>query len=68
MIETSFFGVYVPSLLLLAGGAMACAWWVRRLLSLLGVYRWVCHPPLFDLGLYVLLLYTLVQLTGAVSL
>jgi len=67
MIETSLFGVYVPSLLLFAGGAMACAWWVRRLLSLLGVYRWVCHPPLFDLGLYVLLLHALIRLASALS-
>jgi len=67
MIETSFFGLYVPGLLLLAGGAMACAWWMRRLLSLLGVYRWVWHPPLFDLGLYLLSLYALVRLTGAIS-
>ncbi|MET3515616.1 hypothetical protein ABIC63_003400 [Pseudacidovorax sp. 1753] len=47
---------------------MACAWWVRRLLSLLGVYRWVWHPPLFDLGLYLLSLYALVRLTGAISI
>lgn len=66
MIETSLFGIYVPGLLLLAGGAAACAWWVRRLLSVLGVYRWVWHPPLFDLGLYLLSLYALVRLTGAV--
>lgn len=67
MIETSLFGIYVPGLLLLAGGATACAWSVRRLLSVLGVYRWVWHPPLFDLGLYLLSLYALVRLTGAVS-
>jgi len=67
MIETSLFGIYVPGLLLLAGGALACAWWVRCLLSVLGVYRWVWHPPLFDLGLYLLSLYSLVELTGALS-
>ena len=67
MIETSFFGLYVPGLLLLAGGAMAWAWWMRRMLSLLGVFRWVWHPPLFDLGLYLLSLYALVRLTGAIS-
>ena len=67
MIETSFFGIYVPGLLLLTGGAMACSWWVRRLLALLGVYRWVWHPPLFDLGLYLLSLYALVWLARAIS-
>ncbi len=68
MIETSFFGVYVPGLLLLAGGAMALAWWLRRLLSLIGAYRWIWHPALFDLGLYIVVLYALVRLTGAISI
>ena len=68
MIETSFLGVYVPSLLPLAGGAMLCAWWLRRLLSLIGVYRWVWHPALFDLGLYVVVLYAWVRLIGAISI
>jgi len=68
MIESSFFGVYVPGLLLLAGGAMALAWWLRRLLSLIGVYRWVWHPALFDVGLYVVMLHALVRLTRAISL
>ncbi|BEP45915.1 DUF1656 domain-containing protein (plasmid) [Variovorax sp. 375MFSha3.1] len=68
MIETSFFGVYVPGLLLLAGGAMALAWWLRRLLSLIGAYRWIWHPALFDLGLYIVVLHALVRLTGAISI
>ncbi|VTU23114.1 efflux system membrane protein [Variovorax sp. PBS-H4] len=68
MIETSFLGVYVPCLLLFAGGAMVCAWWLRRLLSLAGAYRWVWHPALFDLGLYVLVLYAWVRLAGAIAI
>lgn len=67
MIETSFLGVYIPGLLLCAGGATVCAWWLRRLLSLIGGYRWVWHPALFDLGLYVVVLYAVVRLTGAIS-
>ena len=38
-----------------------------HLLSLVGAYRWVWHAPLFDLGLYLLSLYALVRLTGALS-
>jgi protein AaeX len=29
MIETSFHGVYLPGLMLLNGGALACSWAVR---------------------------------------
>ena len=65
MIETSFHGVYLPGLMLLAGGALACSWALRRLLSLAGVYRWVWHPALFDLAVYVLLLHALARFTGA---
>ncbi|SFO76737.1 MULTISPECIES: DUF1656 domain-containing protein [unclassified Variovorax] len=65
MIETSFHGVYLPGLMLLNGGALACSWALRRLLSLAGVYRWVWHPALFDLAVYVLLLFALARFTGA---
>ncbi len=65
MIETSFHGVYLPGLMLLNGGALACSWALRRLLSLAGVYRWIWHPALFDLAVYVLLLLALARFTGA---
>lgn len=67
MIEVNFFGVQLPWLLLLAGGALACSWATRRLLAIVGAYRWVWHPALFDLALYVLVLYALVHLTGATA-
>jgi protein AaeX len=67
MIEVNFFGVLLPWLLLLAGGALACSWAMRRLLAVIGFYRWVWHPALFDLALYVLVLYVLAYLTGAIS-
>jgi len=65
MIEGNFFGVQLPWLLLLAGGALPCSWATRRLLAIVGAYRWVWHPALFDLALYVLVLYALVHFTGA---
>jgi hypothetical protein len=67
MIDASFYGVYLPWLLPLAGGALMCSWAVRRLLAFAGVYRWVWHPALFDLALYILLLYALARLTGALA-
>lgn len=67
MIEVNFFGVELPWLLLLAGGALPCSWATRRLLATVGAYRWIWHPALFDLSLYVLVLYALVHLTGAIA-
>ena len=55
--EASFYGLYVPWLLLLCGATLVVQWLVRRLLGAIGFYRWVWHPALFDTALYVLLLY-----------
>jgi len=57
--ELSFYGLYMPWLLLLCGVALLAQWFARRLLGALGLYRWVWHPALFDTALYVLLLYLL---------
>jgi len=65
MIEVNLLGVQLPWLLLLGGGALGCAWAMRRLLAFLGAYRFVWHPALFDLALYVLLLYALTYLARA---
>lgn len=62
--EASFYGLYLPWLMLLAGGALVTSWVLRRLLAAAGVYRWVWHPALFDLALYVLMLYGLSRLTS----
>lgn len=65
MIEVDFFGLQLPSLLLLAGIALVCIWSIRRPMARLGAYRWIWHPTLFDLALYVLILYFLAWLCGA---
>ncbi len=65
MIEVIFRGMQLPWLLLLAAGALPCAWAMRRLLAIAGAYRWIWHPALFDLALYVLVLSALACLTGA---
>jgi len=61
--EFSFYGIYVPWLLVLAFIAWAAAWAVRRVLALAGFYRLVWHPPLFDLALFVVLLYGAARLS-----
>ncbi|WAC73046.1 DUF1656 domain-containing protein [Roseateles sp. SL47] len=53
------FGLYLPWLMPLAFAALLMLWGVRRLLALCGAYRWIWHPALFDMALYVLLLWAL---------
>ncbi|MGJ7504416.1 DUF1656 domain-containing protein [Variovorax sp. ZT5P49] len=62
--EASFYGLYLPWIMVLALGALLALWGVRRLLSATGVYRWVWHPALFDMALYLLLLYALSRVTS----
>ncbi|OZI61089.1 DUF1656 domain-containing protein [Bordetella genomosp. 11] len=65
--EVSLYGIYMPWLLILAILTLGLSWFVRRLLALTGVYRLVWHPALFDLALYVLLLYGVVWISPYVS-
>ena len=60
------YGVYVPTLLLLLLAAYAVKSLLRALLARLGVYRWVWHPPLFNLALYVLVLGALFTLAPGI--
>ena len=48
-------GVFVSSVLVSALIALACAVVARRLLALLGAYRFIWHPALFDTALFVIL-------------
>lgn len=52
----NLYGVYVPLLLVLMLAAYLLKGLLGMLLEHLGFYRWVWHPPLFNLALYVLLL------------
>ena len=54
--EASFYGLYLPWIMVLALAALLVLWGVRRLLAATGAYRWVWHPALFDMALYLLLL------------
>lgn len=54
-----FFGLYLPWLMPLAALALLALSVVRRLLGWAGAYRWIWHPALFDLALYLLLLWSL---------
>lgn len=54
--ELDFYGVLISPLLLWAVLAFAVTAVLRRALALVGFYHVVWHRPLFDLGLYVIIL------------
>lgn len=61
--EINLDGIYLPPLLGYLAGA-AVLWYVLRyLLTRLGVYRFVWHPPLFNTALFVMLLSAFVAAT-----
>ncbi|WP_455229857.1 DUF1656 domain-containing protein [Geopseudomonas aromaticivorans] len=50
------YGVYVPTLLLLLLGAYVVKSLLHSVLVRVGFYRFVWHPPLFNLALYLMVL------------
>jgi hypothetical protein len=58
--EFAFFGVFTPPLLVWVAVAFGANLVLRRGLRWIGAYRFVWHPALLDLALFILLL-------GAVS-
>jgi hypothetical protein len=55
--EFNLYGIYLPWLLVQGVFALFLGWAVRRVLARVGFYRYVWHPALFDLALFVVLLY-----------
>ncbi|MCZ8438735.1 DUF1656 domain-containing protein [Achromobacter xylosoxidans] len=55
--EFNLYGIYFPWLLVLSVVTLGVAWAVRRVLARAGLYRLVWHPALFDLALFIVLLY-----------
>lgn len=62
--EASFYGLYLPWLLPLALLALVVLLGMQRLLAAAGLYRRIWHPALFDIALYVLLLWGLSRLSA----
>ncbi len=54
--EFSFYGLYIPWLLLLSLLALACSRLISYVLARTGLYRLVWHPALFDFALFIILL------------
>lgn len=51
--QIDIYGVFLPTLALIALGAVPVSALLRRLFARIGLYRWVWHRPLFDFALYV---------------
>lgn len=50
--EINIYGVFMPTLIVIALGALFVMRIVRTFLEHRGFYRYVWHPPLFNLSLY----------------
>lgn len=57
--EASFFGLYLPWIMVLCACALPVTWAARRAMAATGLYRWVWHPALFDMALYLVVLYAM---------
>jgi hypothetical protein len=53
--ESNIQGVFISAVLVSAVIALALSFVVRRLLALIGAYRFIWHPALFDTALFVIL-------------
>ncbi len=54
--EFSFYGIYIPWLMLWALVALGVASVLSRILARIGFYRLVWHPALFDFALFIIVL------------
>jgi hypothetical protein len=66
--ELDIYGVFIPTLALLALLAYLLSTVLRRLLDRIGFYNLVWHRPLFDLALLVCILAGLVEAADKVTL
>jgi len=62
--EINLFGVFVDARLATATVAGLALLPVRRVLGALGAYRWIWHPALVDVALFVLLWAATAALAG----
>jgi hypothetical protein len=60
--EMNFYGLYFPSLMLLALLALGVTRILVAMLARLNVYRWIWHPALFDFSLFIVILFCLTYL------
>ena len=64
MPDFDLFGLRVSPLLICLIAAFAARLILSRVLSAAGVYRWIWHRPLFDLSLYITLVWVFFMMAG----
>ena len=62
--ELNLYGVFVPALLACSLLALLATIGVRAVLRRVGFYRFVWHPALFDIAMFVIVLGIVVALTA----
>ena len=65
--ETSIFGVFTPSLLLCALIAYALTGLIKQMFGLLGFYRFIWRPALFNFSAFLCLLGASLQFISRIS-
>ena len=60
-------GVFIPPLLLIGAAALAVSFLFRRVLRAAHAYRFVWHAGLFDVALYVVLVWLITMLTAGAA-
>lgn len=66
--EINIYGVFIPTLAIIAIASFFINALLRRLLAATGFYRLVWHRPLFDTAMYFCLLATLVLTINRIPL
>ena len=62
--DVNLFGMFFDVALITALVAVAAVSLLRRLLGSIGVYQWVWHPALFDIGVFAMLWFALAEVAS----
>jgi protein AaeX len=65
--EVDIGGVFIPCLLLVAVAAFVATAFVKKVLRRMGLYRLVWHPGLFDVAVFVLVVWGIAVGTSRIT-
>ena len=67
-VEVDVFGVYVAPIVPMMIAALVVTLALRWLAVTVGLFRWIWHPALFEVSVYVIVLSAIVVAAGALKL
>ena len=67
-VEVDLFGVYVAPIVPMMIAALLITVALRRLALAVGLFRWIWHPALFEVSVYLIVLSAIVVAAGALKL